>query len=191
MRTPITLLALSMITSSIVGFRFTNHDTSRVKGNDGRLYRVRNDVPDPKESAAVLAELRRRINIFLTYLTPQTNPYHRRLVDRIHQTVIRENPLRHPPQNMTSYSINKGEEIILCLRNPQTQQLHDLDTLMYVMLHEVAHVACPEIGHTQLFVDIFADFLSIAVKKAKILQKTDFKSEPMRYCGITIAEKLV
>ena len=46
----------------------------------------------------------------------------------------------------TSYSINKGEEIVFCLRCKKTNQLHNINELMYVAIHEISHVACPEIG---------------------------------------------
>ena len=57
--------------------------------------------------------------------------------------------------NYTSYSINKGEELSFCLRSKSTGKLHDINLLMYVAVHELAHTACPETGHTPLFNKIF------------------------------------
>ena len=34
-------------------------------------------------------------------------------------------------------------------------EIHDMNTLIYVVIHEMAHVACPEYGHTKLFKEIF------------------------------------
>ena len=51
----------------------------------------------------------------------------------------------------TSYTINKGEKIVICLRSKFLNEIHDINTIMYVVIHELAHVACPEFGHTPLF----------------------------------------
>jgi predicted metal-dependent hydrolase len=192
MRASITLVALPLVFSSLLGIHKKKHRTGDIRSRlDGRVYRVRKDVDNPAVSAEMLAELRRRIGVLLQYLKPAQNQYHERLIQRFPNTVIRENPLRRPSPSMTSYSINKGEEIILCLRNPNTGAMHDVDTLMYVLLHEVAHIACPEVGHTQLFVDIFADFLRIASMQAHVIKKTDYQTAPVHYCGMTISEKIV
>ena len=37
--------------------------------------------------------------------------------------------------------------------------------LIYVFLHELAHVVCDEVGHTQKFHDIFEDILDLAHEK--------------------------
>jgi predicted metal-dependent hydrolase len=92
----------------------------------------------------------------------------------------------------TSYSINKGEQIVFCLRSRQTSEgkLHDLNLLMYVVLHEMAHVACPEFGHTELFKDIFAFLTEVAIK-IKIYKKIDFKNDNREYCGLTITDSII
>ena len=54
-------------------------------------------------------------------------------------------------QYETSKKINKGEEIVFCLRSIPDNKLHNINELMYVAIHEIAHVGCPEIGHTSLF----------------------------------------
>ena len=55
-----------------------------------------------------------------------------------------------------SYTINK-EKIYLCIRD-KNGQYYNQNILMYVLLHEIAHTLCPEIGHTQSFKDIFNFF---------------------------------
>lgn len=192
MRPEISLIALPLVLSGVWNFRSNTHQvvekTSRI---DGKKYKVRKDVDDPQISADVLAEIRKRLEYLLTFLDPETNPYHLRLVKRFKYTVLKENPLKRPLPTMTSYSINKGEEIVICLRHPNTESMHDIDTLMYVLIHEAAHIACPEVGHTRLFIEIFSDLLRIAVNQAKVIHKTDYRSSPVQYCGMTISEKLV
>jgi len=59
-----------------------------------------------------------------------------------------------------SYTINK-QKVYLCLKD-QHQNYYNDNMLMYVAIHELAHVLCPEIGHTQKFHDIFQQLLDRA-----------------------------
>ena len=65
----------------------------------------------------------------------------------------------------TSYSVNKGEEIVFCLKSRKDPyNLHDINLMMYVAIHELAHIGCHEIGHTDLFKKIFAFYLEVAIE---------------------------
>lgn len=61
-----------------------------------------------------------------------------------------------------SYTINK-EKIYLCLVD-EKGDYYDLNTLVYVVLHELSHVLCDEIGHTEKFHYIFKELLQQADK---------------------------
>ena len=61
-----------------------------------------------------------------------------------------------------SYTINKSR-IHICLRD-ENDNYYDKNMLTYVILHELAHVLCDEIGHTTKFHSIFTDVLDKAVK---------------------------
>jgi len=61
-----------------------------------------------------------------------------------------------------SYTINK-EKVFLCLKDKKGNY-YDINTLLYVTLHELAHVMCDEIGHTSKFNKIFDELLSEASK---------------------------
>ena len=52
-----------------------------------------------------------------------------------------------------SFTINK-EEVTLCLED-ENGNYYDNNMLMYVGLHELAHVLCDEVGHTDKFWVIF------------------------------------
>lgn len=62
-----------------------------------------------------------------------------------------------------SYTINK-EKTYMCLRDEQGQY-YDPNSLTYVLLHEIAHSKCDEIGHTKKFEELFAELLEEAHKK--------------------------
>ena len=61
-----------------------------------------------------------------------------------------------------SYTINK-KRVHLCLKDEQGNY-YDENMLIYVTLHELAHVKCDEIGHTKKFHQIFEDLLKRATQ---------------------------
>ena len=59
-----------------------------------------------------------------------------------------------------SYTINK-QKIFMCLKDENDEYYHDM-MLLYVLLHELSHVICDEVGHTQKFHEIFDEVLEEA-----------------------------
>ena len=57
-----------------------------------------------------------------------------------------------------AYTDNKSE-ITLCLADPSTNKEYDSNTIMYVALHELAHVISKEIGHGEEFRQNFSKLL--------------------------------
>lgn len=83
----------------------------------------------------------------------------------------------------TSYSINKGEKIVLCLRN--RDKLMDINTMTFVVLHEFAHLATESIGHTEEFWTNFKWMLEESINIG-IYTRQDFQNKNVDYCGIKI-----
>lgn len=76
-----------------------------------------------------------------------------------------------------SYTINK-EDIYLCLKDENNQYYHD-NMLIYVLLHEISHSICDEVGHTEKFHILF----NALTKKAVELGIYDDKIPLIRdYC---------
>jgi len=67
-----------------------------------------------------------------------------------------------------SYTINK-EKIFLCLKD-KNGQYYDTNMLLYVLLHEISHALCDEVGHTKKFNNIFNALLKEAAKKGIYLE---------------------
>jgi len=65
-------------------------------------------------------------------------------------------------QSDSSYTINK-RSMHLCVKDRKGKYFSK-NMLMYVALHELAHVLCDEIGHTPKFHKIFDDILDKAVE---------------------------
>lgn len=60
-----------------------------------------------------------------------------------------------------SYTINK-EKVYICLKD-ENDEYYNQNMLTYVLLHELAHVVCDEVGHTEKFHDIFQNLLMKAI----------------------------
>lgn len=91
-----------------------------------------------------------------------------------------------PTSEYTAYSQNKGEKIAFCLDTEKNDgKLIDMNTLTFVAIHELAHVACESVGHTNEFWSIFK-FLLQESKNIEIYNPIDYKKKPTKYCGMTI-----
>lgn len=91
-----------------------------------------------------------------------------------------------PTSKYTAYSENKGEKLAFCLDTEKTKgALIDMNTLTFVALHELAHVATLSVGHTEEFWNNFK-FLLQEAKKIGIYNPVNYKKEPARYCGMNI-----
>ena len=95
-----------------------------------------------------------------------------------------------PESDLTSFSINKGEEVSFCLRSKNSKKLHDINLLMYVAIHEMAHFACPEVGHGELYKKIFKKFIEEAIKIG-IYNYVNYESNPVEYCGMILSSSIV
>jgi hypothetical protein len=95
-----------------------------------------------------------------------------------------------PTSEYTAYSENKGEKIAFCLSSvdkKDTDNLIDQNTLMFVALHELSHLATKSIGHTQEFWDNFKFILKEA-SHIQIYTPIDYKKESQAYCGMDIKD---
>lgn len=94
-----------------------------------------------------------------------------------------------PTSEYTAYSENKGEKIAFCLNeeNKDNNDLIDQNTLMFVALHELGHLATKSIGHNDEFWNNFK-FLLVESEKIGIYHPVDYKNENKVYCGMEIKD---
>lgn len=94
-----------------------------------------------------------------------------------------------PTSEFTAYSENKGEKLAFCLDTEKNSKgrLIDMNTLMYVALHEVSHIATKSVGHTDEFWSNFK-FMITEAKAINIYDPIDYKKNPARYCGMNISD---
>lgn len=155
---------------------------------DGREYKVR-DLPDKQRAADLLATLRLRLGQLMDSLV-QAFP-NKSQVHRLQQN-FRADPYRFlestPDAEHTSYSVNKGESVHFCLRQRDgSERLVDENIMMFVALHEMAHMITESIGHEPEFWNNFG-WLIREAEERKLYTPTDFRSHPVLYCGVTITD---
>jgi len=93
-----------------------------------------------------------------------------------------------PTSEYTAYSENKGEKLAFCLNTEKNgDNLIDQNTLTFVAIHELAHIATKSVGHKDEFWQNFK-FLLGEAGKINIINLIDYKKEPKRYCGMTISD---
>ncbi|KAF1788388.1 WLM domain [Phytophthora cactorum] len=88
----------------------------------------------------------------------------------------------------TSYVIDKGDVFAVCLRDPNNSNRvdSDMNTLTFVMLHELSHLFTPTYGHDRAFWSNFSFVLSEAVRLG-IYTPVNYKSSPTPYCGMVVS----
>lgn len=168
----------------------TMFEMSYIKSTvDGNSYLVRN-LPDKVAAANTLAEVRARILRLMKHFK-QSNSKNQIALDILKN--FDAEPIRFsestPDSTYTSFTLNKGEKIHVCLRQKNTSQdLVDVNILTFVTLHEVGHIGTREIGHTPLFWNNFAWILKEA-EELGIYQFQNFAEQPVPYCGISITDQ--
>lgn len=138
---------------------------------------------DSKEAADLIAKIKSRLNTLIEHLKNsygESDERVERLISNYRPDKMREGV---DTPGYTSYSINKGEQIILCLRNQD--ELVDINTMMFVVLHEMGHLASESIGHTEEFWDNFKWLLEESINIG-IYVKQDFETKSVEYCGMNI-----
>jgi hypothetical protein len=201
------LLLSLIIIIVIIYFRVGHNEMVYVKSDfDNQSYMVRNR-DDKKQAANMLARVKANIYAVTDYLAnklidPVTSrrerykefkPYILQLKNKIKNVVIRESS-----ENTvyTSYTLNKGEQIVFCIRSKAitnvltSNNIHDINIIMYVTLHEMSHVACPEYHHTPLFKKIFRFICEEGIEMG-IYKRIDFRTTPKEYCGMQINDSIV
>jgi hypothetical protein len=156
---------------------------------DNQVYRVR-DMPDKQQAADLVARVRQKINRLYSYAREKfpDKPQVKQWIQNFTPDASRFMEST-PDAEHTSYSVNKGEKVHLCLRQREghNEQLVEENVMVFVSLHEMAHVITPTIGHGPDFWNNFAWLLKQA-EQLGIYKYQDFKARPVSYCGLHITD---
>ena len=160
-------------------------------------YLVRN-LPDKEEAALLLSKIRSNCSKIVESLFIEMNNKKtkfdeetRKGIKRLKKNFKPNNISESSPGNAyTSYSINKGEKIIFCLRQKggiDSNKLVDINTMMFVAIHELGHLMTKSIGHTTEFWDNMRFLLKEGIKIG-VYEKQNFNDNPVDYCGTKITD---
>ena len=106
-----------------------------------------------------------------------------RLKERYNPTLLKE---VLPSSEHIAYVRDKGDEYAMCLQMERLEsKFVDINTLAFVALHEISHIASVSVGHNAEFSKNFKFILENAVI-ARIYLPIDYRINPVRYCGMTI-----
>jgi hypothetical protein len=188
-------ILISMVIIFIYIFLFINRNNLiYVESNSGTKFLVHKDKYR-KEKANLLGKIVEKLFILKNHMVknidkfPNFKPYIKQLEENFSEsrTIVYETD---PESNLTSYSVNKGEELSFCLKSKKSGELHDINLLMYVAIHEMAHIACPEVGHGNLFKKIFRKLAQEAINIG-IYKKVNFSENPVEYCGMILSSSII
>jgi hypothetical protein len=175
------------IGATILALMYTSgpQNNVEVKASDGKTYRVQN-LPDKQDAAERMSEIRSNLEKIVEHVKQYHEEPYKRLVEKFNPDVLEENDLG---AQSTSYSENKGEKIVVCLRD-KTQApfpLVELNTVMFVLAHEMAHLMTSSVGHTPEFWTNFRKLLQECIQIG-VYTPVNYSKSPVQYCGMTISE---
>ena len=154
---------------------------------NGDKYCVR-ERDNMQNASDLLANITIKMKDLVKYVDKKypDKPNIRRLVKKFNPKKIVETL---PTSEYTAYSENKGQKLAFCLnkKKEDNNNLIDENTLMFVAIHEMSHVASETIGHNKEFWDNFK-FLLIEAKEAGIYNPVDYSVNNEEYCGMTISD---
>jgi hypothetical protein len=152
-----------------------------------------------KESANTLAHINLRIEKLIEHLEknysndPSKNYFILKLKQNYHPYMISEAAV---DPKYTTFTVDK-QDINICLRTrDRYEHIYDINLLMYVVLHELAHLCNytrnghPIIGHGDEFKYIFA-FLVQESMKIGIYNYENYANAPKEYCNIIINSSIL
>ena len=136
-------------------------------------------LPDKQEAADRLANLSTDLIKLVEHVKDKDREGVKKLSDNFNTDIITENI---PGSMYVAYSVNKGDELSICIREKDTEVFIDKNTVNFVAIHEMAHIMTHETGHTALFWDNMKYLLEQS-QEIGIYEPQDYKKNPVIYCG--------
>lgn len=181
------ILLLFIISLVIISVKIEIESFASMKkcSHNNKNYLVQ-DYNNKQKAADMMGQLETNISIFVNYLEKKypNDPRIKRLVTNLKGTAYEEAPHE---EGESTYTINKGELMKICLRKKKEKKpLHSVNTLMFVVIHELGHVCSKSIGHTEEWMTNFR-FLLKEAKNANIdYEPIDYSKHNINYCGVEV-----
>ena len=100
-----------------------------------------------------------------------------------------------------AYVLNKGPDMRFCLQSKKENDKEKDNILMFIAIHEMAHIMSDSFGHGEEFIKNFKGLLDVATKQQIVNPLTrevelvyrpqDFSSKPKKYCGVNINKNIM
>ena len=100
-----------------------------------------------------------------------------------------------------AYVLNKGPDMRFCIQSKKENDREKDNILMFIAIHEMAHIMSDSFGHGKEFIDNFKGLLNVATKQYVVNPLTgkeeliytpqDFFSKPKKYCGVNINKNIM
>lgn len=151
---------------------------------NGKKYGIQEKLEDSTKALELLTKLDNNMGTFISQLQKQYPKDERvkRLVKGFKHVKIEETT-ENADDDDTAFTINKGESMSLCLRQGHSPRpFHDYNTLCFVVIHELAHIASVSEGHNTEFIENFKFLLKEAAAMG-YYTPVDYNKKPFIYCG--------
>jgi hypothetical protein len=174
------VLVILIITENKLGEWFLEYRNSK----NGKRYGIQEIFKDSDVALEIIAKLHSNMESFVSRLKTKYPNDERviRLVKGFSRVEIEETT-EEPGDDNTSFTINKGELMSLCIRESEKDRpFHDYNSLCFVIIHEMAHIASVSEGHNFEFITNFKFLLKEAVEMG-YYNPIDYSKNPFLYCG--------
>lgn len=167
-------------------WNFFKQDPDPRKLNQIVTYHNKKWIVQQPDSAEMLDMLITRINKLIDSIKQYPDPdFTLTRLRHWDNTFVLENIKESWKNESTSYSINKGEQLVFCIRDKLNNSIHDINTLMFVAIHELAHIVTNELQHTDKFWNNMKKLLHRA-EDIGVYKYVDYRMNPVEYCGMMI-----
>ncbi len=164
-------------------------------------YKVLEDKPNREEAAKILQTIDNNIIKLIKYINlkytdeviaKEPKPKQiviKDIIKRLNKTYKSKNLKENFPEipgKDVSFNVNKGADISICLRNyDNPENFHELNQIVFVSLHEVAHSCNQSFGHDSEFWYRFRFLLQNGIE-CGIFKNEDYNKKNVNYCSLNI-----
>lgn len=147
---------------------------------NNKEYYVRK-LPDKQEAADKLGSLSIKLKDLIKHCENKDTKKEEieRLSKKFDPEIITENI---PGSRYVAYSVNKGDELSICIRDNKTGKFIENNIIIFVAVHELSHIMTKETGHPPIFWENMKYLLENAQEIGIYIPK-DYSKEPVDYCG--------
>lgn len=196
---PLLILLIFILIYYIFKYYFHSWDSFSIENNvlqdsiiNDKSYHVHTKHNDLQLAADTFAHIDIKVTEFLNYLNDKyknsENAKKKEVAMLMLNRYVYKNLRESSPLNSdndTSYTINKGDVIAICIRSGLDYGIHDFDTIMFVVLHELTHLAIKAYDHPDEFWQVFK-FVLEEIEYSGMYKSINYSLYPVEYCGITV-----